>query len=97
MNQYDSILLFIIIIIIIIIIKTSSIGPSRKHKAVYNSFRNPTRTCITEKENATQGSDQPLTAQLNLSSVPVSNSVGVIPHSNLSWQERPSKSGRFTP
>ena len=63
------------IIIIIIIIKTSSTGPSRKTKLFINCFRSPTSTCSMGKENATQGSNQRLTAPLNPSSVPVSYTV----------------------
>ena len=78
---------------IIIIIKTSSTGPGGNCEVVdklLNSFGTlqapaPRKT----EENTTQGSNQRLTAPLNPSSFPVSNSVGkVIPHSNLSRQER---------
>ena len=61
--------------IIIIIIKTSSTGLSVE-KNVLICFYNPTSTCATEKwKNTMQGSNQQLTAPLDQSNVPVSNTV----------------------
>ena len=72
------ILLFIISIIIniSIIIETISTGPSGKNKIVYKLLTQPhnhLRHGNTEKEN--QGSNQRLTAPLNPSNVPLSNTV----------------------
>ena len=69
-------------------------------KCLGGCFRSPPSTCATKtEENTTQESNQRLTAPLNPSSVPVSNTVleGHFIHLNLSWQERPSKLGRSTP
>ena len=88
------------IIIIIIIIKPSSTGPSGKNKVVGKLFSNPTSTCETENWRKRNAVKQP-TADCTLEPIQLSgvkNSVGkVIPQSNLSRQERPSKLGRSTP
>ena len=62
-------------IIIIIIIKTSSTGPDGKTELFINCLCNPTSTCATENKKQTQWSNQQLTAPLNPSNVPVSNTV----------------------
>ena len=85
---------------IIIIIKTSSTGPSdNKNKIVYKSITQPHKHLRHGKiETRTHGNNQRLTALLNPSNVPVSNSVGkVIPHRNLGRQETPCRLGRSTP
>ena len=86
--------------IIIIIIKTTSTGPSdNKNKIVYKSITQPHKHLRHGKnETQTHGNNQRLTALLNPSNVPVSNSVGkVIPHRSLGRQETPCRLGRSTP
>ena len=73
------------IIIIITIIKTSTIGPSGKNKKLFIiSYATPQAPAPCKTEKQIQGSNQRLTAPLNPSNIPVSNSVGeVIPHTSL--------------
>ena len=90
---------FQLIIIIVVIIKTSSTFPSWKNKIVYKlhtQSHKHLRHGKTEKQ--TQGSNERLTAPLNPSNFPVSNTVWVrSPHTSLGRQETPCKLGRSTP
>ena len=82
--------------VIIIIIKTRSEGPSGK-KLFIILFATAQALVPRTGKNTTQGSNQPLTAPLKPSCVPLSNSVEkVIPHANLGRQETPNKLGRST-
>ena len=85
---------------IIIIIRTSSTGPSGKNRIVkINFFRNPTSTSAKKNwRNHNWGKQPTVDCTLEfIQSSCVKYSVGkVVPHSNLSRQERPSKLGRYT-
>ena len=69
-----------------IIIKTSSTGPSGKNKIVHKLLSQPHKHLTTENWRApTQGSNQRLTAPLNPSSIPVSNTVLGRSFHNRTW------------
>ena len=70
-----SLALILLLLLLLLLLKPPAQAQVGKTKLFINCFRNPTSTGATEKENTTQGSNQRLTALLNPSSVPVSNSV----------------------
>ena len=60
----------------IIIVKTSTTGQSGKNKIVHQMLSQPQAPAARKtEENTTQGSNQRLTAPLNPSSVPMSNTM----------------------
>ena len=86
--------------IIIIIIKTSCTGPIVKYKVIYKLLSQLHEYLCEEKLKKTQLREAP-TVDCSLEPIQrsdVKHSVGkVIPHSNLSRQEKSSKLGRSTP
>ena len=86
---------FNFISIFIIIIKTSSTGPSGKNKVVYKLLSQPHKHLRHGKLNKTQLGDAPngrLHPWTHLGFRCETQCIGkVIPHSNMSRQERPSK------
>ena len=81
--------------LIIIIIKTSRAGPSGKNKVVYKLFPIPQAPAPRKSEETTTHARKQTTVACTLEPIQrsgVKQSVRkVIPHSNLSRQEIPSK------